>query len=277
MRRQTAPPPLTAGALLGDALLLPRLCFLEVVLPVPLRPFCGRHRHGSPFPNSTLLHSTPLYPTPPTSPALLHCPHDCSHGFARVTFYSQLTRTYCILLTAYCILHTTYYLPHTAYHILHTTYCIRHTTYCILHTAYCILHTAYYLLPTIDYLLPTTYYLLLTTYYLLPTIYYMRHTIYYMLHTICYSLQAIDSDEPFDFELGEPFLPFQQLMGVLPPRSADALPLSVAELMRDPASEIADFYPQDFAVDLNGKKFAWQAKAACYAPRVIFRSKDTFE
>jgi 5'-3' exoribonuclease 2 len=60
------------------------------------------------------------------------------------------------------------------------------------------------------------------------------------------------------FEKGTPFKPYEQLMGVLPASSNHAIPKVFHSLMTEPDSEIIDFYPEDFPVDLNGKKFAWQ-------------------
>lgn len=61
------------------------------------------------------------------------------------------------------------------------------------------------------------------------------------------------------FELGQPFRPYQQLMGVLPDRSKRIVPTPYHELMISPESPIIDFYPRDFELDMNGKKMDWEA------------------
>lgn len=83
-------------------------------------------------------------------------------------------------------------------------------------------------------------------------------------------------DMAFEFDLGKPFHPFEQLMGVLPSASKDLIPLAYQvmcvspavvtiltivsqDLMSDPNSPILDFYPLEFDQDLNGKKQEWEA------------------
>ncbi|CAJ1979109.1 unnamed protein product, partial [Sphenostylis stenocarpa] len=61
-----------------------------------------------------------------------------------------------------------------------------------------------------------------------------------------------------NFEKGAPFLPIDQLLGVLPPASAHALPKAYAQLMLDEQSRIFDFYPKDFEVETEGQRFMWQ-------------------
>ena len=58
-----------------------------------------------------------------------------------------------------------------------------------------------------------------------------------------------------------PFKPLEQLMSVFPAASCDSLPPTWQQLMKSDKSNIVDFYPHDFKVDLNGKKQAWQGVA----------------
>ncbi|XP_066597922.1 5'-3' exoribonuclease 1 isoform X2 [Prorops nasuta] len=62
-----------------------------------------------------------------------------------------------------------------------------------------------------------------------------------------------------DFELGEPFLPFTQLLAVLPSYSKDLLPTAFQHLLTEETSPIINYYPNDFKTDLNGKRQEWEA------------------
>ncbi|KAG6009664.1 hypothetical protein E4U21_001728 [Claviceps maximensis] len=62
-----------------------------------------------------------------------------------------------------------------------------------------------------------------------------------------------------NFKKGQPFRPYEQLMGVLPDRSKKIVPKVYHDLMTNPNSSIIDFYPRDFELDMNGKKMDWEA------------------
>ncbi|XP_068593767.1 5'-3' exoribonuclease 1 [Cebidichthys violaceus] len=61
------------------------------------------------------------------------------------------------------------------------------------------------------------------------------------------------------FELEKPFMPFQQLLAVLPAASKELLPESYRHLMTSENSPIIEYYPLDFKTDLNGKQQEWEA------------------
>jgi 5'-3' exoribonuclease 2 len=85
---------------------------------------------------------------------------------------------------------------------------------------------------------------------------------YYPYHYAPFAADFVGiADMKISFEKGRIFRPFEQLMGVLPAASRQAIPEIFHDLMTDPESEIIDFYPEDFVVDLNGKKWAWQGVA----------------
>ena len=46
-------------------------------------------------------------------------------------------------------------------------------------------------------------------------------------------------------------------MSVFPKQSAHAVPQCYRHLMSDPSSEIIDFYPIEFRLDVNGAAYAW--------------------
>lgn len=78
-----------------------------------------------------------------------------------------------------------------------------------------------------------------------------------MLTPVTDVTKGINAD--MSFPLGQPFRPYQQLMGVLPDRSKTIVPTPYHDLMTNPDSPIIDFYPRDFELDMNGKKMEWEA------------------
>ncbi|KNE70004.1 hypothetical protein AMAG_14843 [Allomyces macrogynus ATCC 38327] len=61
------------------------------------------------------------------------------------------------------------------------------------------------------------------------------------------------------FDLGAPFMPVEQLMGVFPAASRMHIPAVFHDLMTSPDSPIIDFYPTKFKIDLNGETALWKA------------------
>nr|POE68848.1 5'-3' exoribonuclease 2 [Quercus suber] len=87
-------------------------------------------------------------------------------------------------------------------------------------------------------------------------------TWYYPYHYAPFAADFVDMEKQVvQFDKGTPFRPYEQLMGVMPATSNHTIPSCFHSLMTDDDSPIKDFYPVDFELDLNGKKFAWQGVA----------------
>lgn len=85
---------------------------------------------------------------------------------------------------------------------------------------------------------------------------------FYPYHYAPFAADFVDMGKmEINFEKGRIAKPFEQLMSVLPAASRHALPEVFHDLMLNEDSEVIDFYPEEFEIDLNGKKFAWQGVA----------------
>ena len=81
---------------------------------------------------------------------------------------------------------------------------------------------------------------------------------FYPFHYAPFASDLIDLNSlKINFDLNKPFLAFEQLLSVLPPYSAEALPIPFRKLMTDPLSPISDFYPSNIKLDINNQPFEW--------------------
>lgn len=67
------------------------------------------------------------------------------------------------------------------------------------------------------------------------------------------------SEISFEGQMGNPLKPFEQLMGCMPPSSSYLLPKPYRALLTSEESPIHEFYPSSFTVDMNGKRWPWEA------------------
>lgn len=68
---------------------------------------------------------------------------------------------------------------------------------------------------------------------------------------------ALVKDIKFEFDIGKPLKPFEQLLAVLPANSKDLLPICLHPIFTD----LISFYPTDFKLDMFQKCMDWQAVA----------------
>ncbi|GMM31100.1 ssRNA exonuclease [Martiniozyma asiatica (nom. inval.)] len=82
---------------------------------------------------------------------------------------------------------------------------------------------------------------------------------YYPYHYAPFAQDFVDlNDLKIKFNKGKPFHPYEQLMSVLPAASGHNVPAVFRPLMSHPDSEIIDFYPDNFQIDMNGERLSWR-------------------
>lgn len=73
---------------------------------------------------------------------------------------------------------------------------------------------------------------------------------------ILYFMKNTPKDLDFKFTKGKPYQPIEQLAMIIPPQNANMLPRPLKNLINDPKSPLAPFYPIDFEFDklVGGKR-----------------------
>jgi len=64
-----------------------------------------------------------------------------------------------------------------------------------------------------------------------------------------------------EYPLSHPNAPFQQLLSIVPPKSAYLVPFPLSDLMLLPSSPVIEFFPSTFLIDTYGKRKAWEGRA----------------
>ncbi|CAM9488808.1 unnamed protein product, partial [Ectocarpus fasciculatus] len=81
---------------------------------------------------------------------------------------------------------------------------------------------------------------------------------FYPFHYAPFASDLVNVDAyEIEFELSQPFHPFEQLLSVLPAESSHCLPEACSWLMIDSESPIIDIYNSDIPIDPNGKPLPW--------------------
>lgn len=78
-----------------------------------------------------------------------------------------------------------------------------------------------------------------------------KYTMSPLISDICYVLENnIINPNEINFEIGEPYTPFQQLMFILPPQMDGLVPSILRPIMNDDNLLCTQFYPTDFRIDV---------------------------